>query len=511
MPQALIPGTILQGVAHRYEIVRTLGQGAFGITYLATTRMEGSLGAIDIKVAVKEFFMKDINSREGSSVTGGTSHDGLFDRYRQKFRREAQNLSSMQHPGIVRVIEAFDANDTSYIVMEFLAGGSINDLVYRRGPLPEEEALRFARAIGDALSYMHAHHMLHLDLKPSNVMLDEKGDPVIIDFGLAKHYGDDGNPESSTSVGAGTPGYAPLEQSSYHEGRGFPVTLDVYALGATLFKMLTGRRPPEADEVMNDGFPYDDFKDVSRHTIDVVAKAMSFRKADRYPTVADFLAALDNPQAPDESTNIIPTGHTIERHQAGLDGRAPEAEGVANETTVLKKPAAPPKKKKKRVWLVILLIVSAVTLFILLAIVPAVKKIKSGISRFPFGRGKDWPTEVTSDKPVDTHKNKTIKSTTFPTKEKKTPAKNAKEREQAIHEAADAICNCSSGDDSKIESCIHAVISSAFAAYQNDDEFVTAVEKEVIKCVAKKAARKAIDKATDKFADEAAKQLQSLF
>ena len=292
MTQTLGNGTVLQSANNRYTIVRTLGQGSFGITYLATMQVEGPLGAIEVEVAIKEFFMKEINSREGSTVTGGgSSRDSLFDRYRQKFRHEAQNLSRMQHPGVVRVVESFEANNTSYIAMEYLGGGSLDNLIGSQG-LPEEEALRYARGIGEALAYMHGQHMLHLDLKPSNVMLNRQGDPVIIDFGLSKQYDDDGNPESSTTVGGGTPGYAPIEQSSYRDGKGFPVTIDVYALGATLFKMLCGHRPPEAPDLFTDGFPYADLKHVSQSTVDIVAKAMAPNKNDRYPSVNDFLSAL---------------------------------------------------------------------------------------------------------------------------------------------------------------------------------------------------------------------------
>ena len=209
-------GTTLQGTNATYTIVRVLGQGSFGITYLAQTQIAGALGTIDVNVAVKEFFMKEINSRSGNTVTGGSStSDGLFDKYRQKFRREAKNLSRMQHPGIVKVLDSFDANGTSYIVMDYVCGGSLDSHIAfhpsslsekdgRRpeGGLPEEEALRLTRGIGDALAYMHAHHMLHLDLKPSNVMLNDQEEPILIDFGLSKHYDENGAPESSTTRAA---------------------------------------------------------------------------------------------------------------------------------------------------------------------------------------------------------------------------------------------------------------------------------------------------------------------
>ena len=348
MNQVLENGTVLQGTTGRYTILKTLGQGSFGITYLACTQVVGKLGAIDVKVAVKEFFMKEVNSREGSSVTGGSTGNGLFEKYRQKFRREAENLSRMHNPGIVKVLESFDSNNTSYIVMEYVGGGSLDDYISRHGALPEKEAIRFAQGIGAALDYMHAHQMLHLDLKPSNVMLDSQNNPILIDFGLSKHYDEGGMPESSTTVGGGTPGYAPIEQASYHEGKEFPVTIDVYALGATVFKMLCGHRPPESDVIINEGFPYRSLEGVSQRTVDAVAKAMAFRKADRYQSVKDFLGAIGPSETLDESTvhtPSIPPEDTIK--QAHIDGTRSET-------------------KSNRKWLYIIIVVLGILMTALL-------------------------------------------------------------------------------------------------------------------------------------------------
>ena len=302
---ALAAGTTLQGGAYRYRIERVLGQGSFGITYLAATRVKvsGALGELetDMRVAVKEFFMKDVNGREESTVTSG-SKDGLFADYKRKFRREAENLSRLRHPHIVKVLETFEANGTAYYAMEYCEGGSLNERAEARRGLPEEEAVGYARQIGEALAYMHAHKMLHLDVKPGNALLRGDGSVALIDFGLSKQYDEEGLPESSTSVGGGTPGYAPLEQAQYREGRDFPVTMDVYALGATLFKLLTGERPPEASAVLNDGFPAGALRrrKVSEATIAIAEKAMSPLRKDRYPSVNAMLAALKGGAAPDD-------------------------------------------------------------------------------------------------------------------------------------------------------------------------------------------------------------------
>ncbi len=291
-------GTILQGKSYQYKIVKTLGQGSFGITYLSTVKMAGGLGTIDIdvKVAVKEFFMRDVNGREGTSVTSG-SKGGIYDDYKNKFLREAENLGKLQHPNIIKVIESFPANNTIYYAMEFIGGGSLDDYIKTKGRLTEDETVRIAKKIGSALTFMHGKRMLHLDLKPGNVMMRENGEPALIDFGLSKEYDKSGKPETSTTVGRGTPGYAPIEQAQYREGVDFPVTMDVYALGATMFKMLTGKRAPEASDILNYGFPYQELKkyNVSDALIACITKAMEPTKKKRFQTVKDFVTAIDKP------------------------------------------------------------------------------------------------------------------------------------------------------------------------------------------------------------------------
>ena len=290
-------GATLQGKSYTYTIQKVLGQGAFGITYLANTQVEisGALGEINttIQVAIKEFFMKEINGREDNTVTSG-SKGGVYDKYKQKFAREAENLSKLHHPNIVKVLEYFEANNTVYYAMEYVEGGNLDKYIEQKDGLPEAECVKYAKQIGSALSYMHAHKMLHLDLKPGNVMLRKNGDAVLIDFGLSKQYDDNGNPETSTTIGGGTPGYAPIEQSDYHEGKSFPVTMDVYALGATMYKMLTGVRAPEASAILNDGFPAYELQrhQVSDEMIAHIAKAMSPMKKDRPQSVKEFLEEL---------------------------------------------------------------------------------------------------------------------------------------------------------------------------------------------------------------------------
>lgn len=294
---SLPKGTILNGKSYNYIIEKALGQGAFGITYLAKVKMQGELGSIDsnVSVAIKEFFMKDINGREGSLVTSG-SNGGLFTDYRKKFAREAENLSKLKHPNIIKVLESFENNNTIYYAMEYIDGGSLDDYIAQSGAINEKETVDLIAQIGDALSFMHLNKMLHLDLKPANIMRRSKGELVLIDFGLSKQYDGTGEPESSTTVGRGTPGYAPLEQANYQDGHGFPVTMDIYALGATMYKMLTGERAPEASVILNEGFDAlsDKMKNISSSIVNIVRKSMSPTMKKRFQSVNEMLSAISD-------------------------------------------------------------------------------------------------------------------------------------------------------------------------------------------------------------------------
>ena len=288
----LQPGTVIHGTHNDYRIERVLGQGSFGITYVANVRLKGRLGAIEstAMVAIKEFFLRDVSSRNGLRVFS-VSDSTLCSDYRRDFLREAQNLSRLDNDHIVKVLETIEENDTVYYVMEYLSGGNLDQHILSHGKLSCREALDIAIQIGEALKCMHAQHMLHLDLKPLNVMRGEDGHIVLIDFGLSKCFGADGQPESSTRIGQGTTGYAPIEQHSFKKADGFMPTLDIYALGATLFKMLTGCVPPEASVVLNEGLPVDELSlaGVPPAVIALVERAMQPLRRMRHQTVGEFV------------------------------------------------------------------------------------------------------------------------------------------------------------------------------------------------------------------------------
>ena len=297
--KTLQPGNTLQG--GKYRIEKVLGQGSFGITYLASyaTTIEGALGkmAVDIKVAIKEFFMSEVNQRNEQTHGVEGSSSTIFTNYRIKFRKEAQNLASLHHPHIVQVTDVFDENNTTYYVMQYIEGMSLDSFITSKGRVSAEDTILIAAQIGQALSYMHQRHMLHLDLKPGNIMLDKQGQVHLIDFGLSKQYDSNGEPESSTSIGMGTPGYAPIEQANrMGQGKQFQATIDVYAFGATVYKMLTGRRPDDASVILNDGFPFGFLQQlgVQQNMINAVQRAMAPQRNARFQTVTEFVQALDD-------------------------------------------------------------------------------------------------------------------------------------------------------------------------------------------------------------------------
>ena len=281
--QQLKPSTILQG--GKYRIERVLGQGGFGITYSAVQV------TLNRRVAIKEFFMKEYCERNAdtSHVTLGTASGAeLVNRFKEKFLKEAALIAQFDNPHIVRIYDIFEENDTAYYVMEFLEDRWSQ---FGRHGTPWELSLNLIKQVGDGLSYLHSQNVLHLDVKPSNILF-RKDCAVLIDFGISKRYDSQGGQTSTTPVGI-SKGFAPLEQ--YNQGvQIFQPATDIYSLGATLYKILTGETPPEASEVMNYGLPTEILraKQVPEKIISVIQKSMEPRVVQRYQSVSQLFDAI---------------------------------------------------------------------------------------------------------------------------------------------------------------------------------------------------------------------------
>ena len=278
--------TVLQN--GKYLISRALGQGGFGITY------EAEQVALHRRVAIKEFFMKEYCDRDSttSHVTLGTSEGSkeLVEKFRTKFIREAQMIAGLDNPHIIKIHDIFEENGTAYYVMPFLDGGSLADKVKQNGPMQEREAIGYIKQVGDALDYLHKQNILHLDVKPSNVLLNAAGEAVLIDFGISKHYDEAGSQTSTTPVGI-SKGYAPMEQYQQGNMTKFSPATDIYSLGATLYFLLTGQTPPEAAEVNEDGIP--ETPHISTATNKAIEQAMSPKRKDRPQSILSFMAFLE--------------------------------------------------------------------------------------------------------------------------------------------------------------------------------------------------------------------------
>lgn len=243
-------GTLLYN--GRYRIDRYLASGGFGNTYEVTDM------TFNEKFAVKELFIKDTCNREDDSTFVSISIDEnkkKFEAQRDKFRKEAKRIRQMtgKSKHIVRVHDLFDENNTSYYVMDFIEGESLSAKLKRDGrPMPETEVMLILPQILDALEAIHDENIWHLDIKPGNIMVDKTGNVTLIDFGASKQTRDkDGKALSTSSQLAYTPGYAPSEQKDQNFEKFGPWT-DLYALGATLFNLLTSQNPPVQSDIDED-------------------------------------------------------------------------------------------------------------------------------------------------------------------------------------------------------------------------------------------------------------------
>lgn len=306
---ALLKGSILKSPELSYKVEEILGSGGFGITYKVSANVMHKNIPIHTFFAVKEHFLFNCCEREeGATVNVSKTLRNTYSDSLADFKAEAMRLNELsgKHKGIVRVNEVFSANNTVYYVMEFLNGKSIRKEIKASGPLSEEAALAIIREVADAVAFLHKERITHLDIKPDNIIMHqypgmEQRSPVLIDFGLAKHYDKDGNATSTIRVQGCSEGYSPVEQ--YVRISKFSPSADVYALGATLFYMLTGKDPIIASEISEEYIKNHLPKGTTKSTLTAILGAMKKDKQDRTATVEQFLQNLA-PQAKAETPSV---------------------------------------------------------------------------------------------------------------------------------------------------------------------------------------------------------------
>ncbi len=272
----------------KYKIIRILGQGGFGITYLAENTL------LEKNVAIKEFFPKDFCGRDNTShLTIGTENNAkTVAKLKTRFLKEAKNIARLDHPGIVKIHDVFEENNTAYYVMDYIEGENLNDMVKRNGPLPEQKSIEYIIKVGEALEYIHSQQMTHFDVKPANIVVRSNEDqPILIDFGLSKQYDNRGD-ATSTLMQAVSHGYSPIELYNSGSITTFSPQIDVYSLAATLYFLLTGMVPPNASQLIDEQlwFP-SSFPEKIKGSI---VKTMTASRRNRTENVASFINELND-------------------------------------------------------------------------------------------------------------------------------------------------------------------------------------------------------------------------
>jgi len=303
--KALPSGTILD---KKYEIIRELGSGGFGITYLA------NFIKLDAKVVIKEYFPNDLAHRDTNStiIPSKSDEEDFYEKGKERFLLEAKTIAKFKHPYIVRIIDYFEENNTAYFVMEYEDGNSLEEWLQTHKNLTEDDILPIIVPILDALTEIHTQHIYHRDIKPDNIIMREDGVPLLIDFGAAKASDQQGS--KASSFNPRTASYAAPEQKTSISKYIGPYT-DLYAIGALLHKVVTGKTPPTADDrsISRDNEDKDLYEPLADKTIKGFSKeflasidwCLEFKGKDRPQSAKELQKALmHKPEAIPEKEEV---------------------------------------------------------------------------------------------------------------------------------------------------------------------------------------------------------------
>jgi len=285
-----------------YRIIRVLGEGSFGITYLA---QDSQLG---IQVVIKEYFPNEFAIRaDERTITAKTKSADAYRRGMQRFKEEAQTLARFNHPSIVKILAYFEENSTAYFVMEYEEGTDLSEYIKQHGtPFSQEEILSILMPVLEGLKEVHKHNFLHRDIKPGNILMRKNSTPVLIDFGASKLAIGEASRSITSML---TEGYAPLEQYSTDIKRQGPFT-DLYAIAAMMYKMITGEVPPSAQTrsfqlLQGEGDPYRPLlellpKGYEKSFLSTIDRALSMKSLERPQSVQAFQQSITGmaPTAP---------------------------------------------------------------------------------------------------------------------------------------------------------------------------------------------------------------------
>ena len=341
----------------RYELMKFLGKGGFGITYL------GRHILLNKYVAIKEYFPKDNFRRESNGIQVSYSDKSVARRNIEKFLKEAKTMAELNHEGVVKVNDVFEENNTAYYVMDYIEGKSLAEQL----PIAQEQALAYIKQAAEALQYVHTKGILHLDIKPANIMINQSGKAVLIDFGISKHYDSEGKGTSSSTQGYSS-GYSPIEQMTPGGLKQFTPPTDIYALGATLYKIISGTTPPTSTDLADEE-TLSRPENMSREVFGFINKCMQQKRKDRPQTMSEVLGLIE-----------------------ALSGEKPKPKHKPKPTP---KPEPKPKPKpdpnpNRRIIRIIAMVV------LIIAVVVSVVMLVKDCS----GRGTETATETLTETPI---------------------------------------------------------------------------------------------------------------